>query len=331
LACWNADGVRGRKQELHHFLEQHGIDISLLTETHLRSGVVFRMANYVCHRTDRLTEGGGTAILVRRGIDHHAVPVQGLEHLEATAIEVVMGSKPVRILAVYLPPSRPPFATDFSACLSGGLTFLMAGDLYAKQEWNSRLVTRRGRLLRGYADKNSCLIYGPNTPTIIPYNPSATVITIDLVIPVHLTTCSALSSDHLPILIDTGCRSSFLNLPNLLDLRNIDWSKFQACLETGLSSNHGLPNEVAIGACVKGLSSAISKALADSTPKCRPRHDPRPSIPAHIQDEIRLKTRLRRQLQITRDTSLKAEVNRLQRSVTNQLNEWRNHQWSNTL
>jgi hypothetical protein len=50
-----------------------------------------------------------------------------------------------------------------------------------------------------------------------------------------------------------------------------------------------------------------------------------------MQDEIRLKNRLRRQWQITRDPALKAEVNRLQRSVTHQLNEWRNDQWSGTL
>ena len=50
-----------------------------------------------------------------------------------------------------------------------------------------------------------------------------------------------------------------------------------------------------------------------------------------IQDEIRLKNRLRRQWQITRDPTLRAEVNRLQRSVTRRLNEWRNDQWSATL
>jgi len=33
LACWNADGVRGRKLELEHFLSQHGVDICLLIET----------------------------------------------------------------------------------------------------------------------------------------------------------------------------------------------------------------------------------------------------------------------------------------------------------
>ena len=42
---------------------------------------------------------------------------------------------------------------------------------------------------------------------------------------------------------------------------------------------------------------------------------------AGIQDEIRLKNRLRRQWQITRETALKAEVNRLQKSETRKLNE----------
>jgi hypothetical protein len=100
--------------------------------------------------------------------------------------------------------------------------------------------------------------------------------------------------------------------------------------ETGIPSIPDLQDE-AIDACVKGLTTAIPKALADSTPKRRQGPDPRPSIPARILDEIRLKNRLRRQWQATRDPAIKAEVNRLQRSVTNQLNEWRNDQWSNTL
>jgi len=53
LACWNADGVRGRKLELEHFLNQHGVDVYLLSETFLNPGQAFRLAKYVCHRTDR--------------------------------------------------------------------------------------------------------------------------------------------------------------------------------------------------------------------------------------------------------------------------------------
>ena len=89
---------------------------------------------------------------------------------------------------------------------------------------------------------------------------------------------------------------------------------------------------MAIDTCVENFSGAVLKALAASNPKRRPRDDPRLSIPAGIQEEIlvRLKNRLRRQRQITRDPALKAEENRLQRSVSHRLNEWRYDQWSAT-
>ena len=44
-----------------------------------------------------------------------------------------------------------------------------------------------------------------------------------------------------------------------------------------------------------------------------------------------LKNRLRRRWQVTRDPAVKAEVNRLQRSLTRRLNDWRNDQWRATL
>jgi hypothetical protein len=94
--------------ELEHFLSLHSVDICLLSETFLKAGQAFRLANYVCHRTDRPTAGGGTDILVRHVIVHHSVPVQGLTHLEATAVQVTLAGRPVKIGA------------DLTAC-SGGV------------------------------------------------------------------------------------------------------------------------------------------------------------------------------------------------------------------
>jgi hypothetical protein len=88
---------------------------------------------------------------------------------------------------------------------------------------------------------------------------------------------------------------------------------------------------MAIDTCVENFSGAILKALAASTPKRRPRGNPRPPKPAGIQDEIRLKNQLRRRWQVTRDPALRTEVKRLQRSVTRRLNEWRNDLCSATL
>jgi len=92
-------------------------------------------------------------------------------------------------------------------------------------------------------------------------------------------------------------------------------------LEEVIPFDPELHNEMAIDTCVENFSGAVLKALATSTPKRRPRDDPRPPIPAGIQDEIRMKNQLRRPWQITRDPTLKAEVNRLQRPLSQRVEE----------
>jgi hypothetical protein len=127
---------------------------------------------------------------------YHTVPIKCLRHAEAT---VILASGLLRILAVYLSPSRPLIDLDLSACLGGGVPILMAGDLNAKHmDWNSRLITTRGRLRCNYAIENSCFIYGSDAPTTVPYNSSTTpgvldiMLTKKLVTAVYLTMCSAL-------------------------------------------------------------------------------------------------------------------------------------------
>jgi hypothetical protein len=71
----------------------------------------------------------------------------------------------------------------------------MAGDLNTKHtDWISRLITTRGALLRDYADRNVCLIHGPDSPTTVLYllNTKSDVLYIvvkDFVLPVYLTVC----------------------------------------------------------------------------------------------------------------------------------------------
>jgi len=113
LACWNADGVCGRKLEMEHFLGQHDVDIYLLNETFHNPGEAFRFANYVCHRTDRTTAGVGTAILVRRGIP-------GLTQVEATAIQLMLAGRPVKILTSYLSPSAHGSEWTWTLALAAG-------------------------------------------------------------------------------------------------------------------------------------------------------------------------------------------------------------------
>jgi hypothetical protein len=146
-----------------------------MNETHLESDRALGFAHYVCHRTDRPTVGGGTAILVRRGIDNYAVPVSGLQHRETTAMHLVLATRPMKLVAAYLSPTRPLIESDLTERLNGGFPVLIAGDRNAKHaDWNSRLITARGSLLRYYANRNFCLIDGPDSPTTAPYTQNAT-------------------------------------------------------------------------------------------------------------------------------------------------------------
>jgi len=95
----------------------------------------------------------------------------------------------------------------------------------------------------------------------------------DFPFPVYLTSCSALSSDHLPVLIDTTCRSSFQHPPYRPDFRLTDWANFQTHLEEQIPFDPELHNGMAIDTCVENFCGAVLKALAASTPKCRPRDD----------------------------------------------------------
>jgi len=95
--------------------------------------------------------------------------VPGFTQLEATIVQIMLAGTPVKVLAAYLSPSRPLIGTDMDACFGGGLPVLMAGDLNAKHvDWTSWPSTRRGKLLRDYADGNCCHIFGPDSPTTNP-------------------------------------------------------------------------------------------------------------------------------------------------------------------
>ena len=87
------------------------------------------------------------------------------------------------------------------------------------------------------------------------------MITKNLSFPVYLTSCSALSSDHFPVLIDTACRSSFPHPPDLLHFRRTDSANFQTHLEELISFDPELHNDMGIDTCVENFSGAVLKVL----------------------------------------------------------------------
>ena len=212
LACWNAAGVRGRKLELERFLNQQGVDICLLSETFLKPGKAFRLANYICHSTESLTARGGTTITDRRSILRYPVPVPGLTHLEANVIQVKIGKN-----TCGLPFAFPP--TDRSGpdrLFGGGCRACWPATSKPNMWIGTGAWTRDGGTHTWECRREIFSELWTGHTNHQPVNPSAipdvldTVITRKLPSPVYLTSWSALSSDHLPVLNDNVVAHPFI-------------------------------------------------------------------------------------------------------------------------
>jgi hypothetical protein len=246
--------------------------------------------------------GGGTAILVRRGIDHHAIPVPGLTHLKATAIQIALAGRPVKVLVVYVSPSRPLLKRDLSVCLSVRRAHRPTGGRLERQA--------RGLKLEVEHDKGETLAWLRRQKVVLdtwsgqshnhPLQPVCH--TRCLRHRLHQEPHDSCESDCLlgtqlrqpPSVDQHYVPSAFLTLQDRPDFELSDWTRFQDYLDDNIPFNPELRDKEAVDACVTTLSSAILSVLIVATHKSRLRFHSRPLLPAAIQDKIRLKNRLRR-------------------------------------
>ncbi|GJQ86966.1 hypothetical protein Trydic_g20271, partial [Trypoxylus dichotomus] len=115
IAFWNANGLSTKKTELEEFVQRHQLDAVLIGETHLRAGNRLTLPNFRVYRTDRENaRGGGTAILVKSTIEHHADLALDLTNIEATAVTVNLATGPVKLVAAYKAPNRQLLEDDLS-------------------------------------------------------------------------------------------------------------------------------------------------------------------------------------------------------------------------
>jgi hypothetical protein len=104
ILFWNARGIKTKKFELLNYLEANNIPIALISETHLQPSITFKCSNYITYRPDRITQrGGGTAILIRRDINHNEFPLPHLQRMEATAIHLTINKELVILVSAYSP------------------------------------------------------------------------------------------------------------------------------------------------------------------------------------------------------------------------------------
>jgi hypothetical protein len=108
--------VRDRKLEVGQSFSQQGADICLLNETYLKSCRTLRFTDCLAPDTDGPIMAAGTALLVRKGRGHHALPVSGMQHLEATSIHPVLAPDQLIPIGRWTTPCANT-APHYKACL----------------------------------------------------------------------------------------------------------------------------------------------------------------------------------------------------------------------
>jgi retron-type reverse transcriptase len=336
IAFFNANGLRGSRNELEIFADDHDLDLILVGETKLQAGVADpKIRGFVLYRSDRdRGPGGGTAIYVRNATPHYQITLPVLQSLEATAVRVETANGPLTIISCYHPPRILLRENDITEILDTGTSVIAAGDFNAKhQAWGSRVANRNGRILYELADAIDLLVEAPPEPTYYsPLGHRADTLDIALLKNVPLQTrlhvVNALDSDHLPVLMHIGDEANDENLNTQVQITN--WPLFAEILETDFGPIPRIESVEDLENAAGVFEEKITTAMTNST---RNRVEPRQKeiLPQWIIDLIRTKNRARRHAFRTGAAVDRTEANRLGNEVKYALIDHRNDRWERKL
>ncbi|GFU38885.1 probable RNA-directed DNA polymerase from transposon X-element [Trichonephila clavipes] len=319
-------------RELRNFLCDEDPDIIGIQETHLGPADSFKLPNYICHRSDRLSHrGGGTAIFVRNSLRHHVVSFN-TSTFENTTVRIELGNNThLTLSCIYKPPRNHINTSELDAILNASPKVMLFGDFNAHHPcWNPGRPNTHGNTLYNWASTHALEIMAPTAPTYYAARGTCSILDIAFaknLILEDINSVNDLSSDHNPVLIDLALNNS---LPkNLRTLKSTNWIKFQEIVFNSIPGNPIIDTnniDNAINNFTGMITSAISATTVTkviSTPHLR--------LPHRIRELIKIKNRFRKQWQLTRNPLLKREVNSLQRQIKTQISEHRNNSWHNLL
>ncbi|GBN80876.1 Nucleic-acid-binding protein from transposon X-element, partial [Araneus ventricosus] len=311
--------------EVRDFVSEQNFDVFLVQETFLPPGFTPLIANYQVYRNDRINNNnhthifGGTCIYIKSTIEHHCVPTPELVAMDATIVEIKIGSHPpIKIISAYARGGMTgwfPLA-DLQKLLNSGPNVIIAGNLNAAHiAWNSPRTSFYGRKLFNYLQGiNGIKVLAPNFPTHINLNTWDTVIDLAILKRIlfhsQIRVKNYLNSDHLPVILtlDTGIFPIYSP-----EQFSTNWENFRHILSFKPLPPCKITCDDDADNAVGCLSKILKEALAEaSTQKFK---DPPEKLPLDIRDKIHLRNYLRRQWQRTRDNEFRREFYRIKDEI----------------
>uniref|UniRef100_V5GNF3 Putative RNA-directed DNA polymerase from transposon X-element n=1 Tax=Anoplophora glabripennis TaxID=217634 RepID=V5GNF3_ANOGL len=337
IASWNVDGFRGRKIELKELLPRLDVDVMAIQETKVEDAHTVRIPGYLVYRRDRNRHGGGVALLVKRGIDHHMLQVPQLENMEAAAVSIrTRRYGDIAVVTCYQPPQLPLTDHDLRAVLETWPQTVAIGDFNAKSpEWHSTTTTTRGRVLLQFLQNHEDVAaYGPDGPTYYGAVGRPDVLDIALLraIPMDadLTTHYEGATNHAPILLTLGDERRG---EDTVAKRRTDWGLFRAEMQRICAPIPVIRDAADLEAAIASLETDIHTALEASTTETTERRiaNYAGELPLMLQDLIRERRAAKRRATRTAHPRDKQTLNQLNRRVKAALEEHYQDSWQRHL
>lgn len=308
-AFWNADGVTPKRNELEEFVNRYSLDLVTINETWLKASSKFKLANFTTYRADRLGDGGGTAILVKKNLKHYEeAKIEGMEHVEANCVVLQTSTGNVRIISAYARPGTRLPTKDLDILFKSTNTpTIVLGDLNSKHPaWNSRTWNKKGMTLLDYYWKEGLEVKSSPSPTfynkVRPQDPPDWLdVSVSKGFTVNIIdSVDDLSFDHLPVLckIPVNCNK----IPER-QLKSVNWEEFPTTLNTIMGPLPTINTTKELEAATVTLTQQIKEALTINT-KVHTKTVSNPlDLPKDLRELIKKRNKLRKIYQRSRSTA----------------------------
>jgi endonuclease/exonuclease/phosphatase family metal-dependent hydrolase len=332
IIAWNANGsVRAKTPELMALVKQLNIDVVLLTETHLLVSEQWTIPGYEIFRNDRQRphprRGGGTAILVPTSARAVQLETPDLPGMEATIVLLTTKTGPLKLVSAYGLPHKQLYPIVFYRLAPDStVPTIVAGDLNAKHPtWNSTKTNARGKVLLAYAESypGDLKVVGPVDPTHHHFLDGRPGDVLDIAMLYNVTTSydistvTALTSDHDPILLLLGDNLVHADPPLFFRYGQADWGRFRQHVHSRVCDMNilNLDSPVVIDTAVSRLSAIIRRAAHLSIPKGTRSVSSHLALPPALIECIAQKNKARGLWQAFRTTDLRVHYNKLARQL----------------
>ncbi|GFQ80723.1 RNA-directed DNA polymerase from mobile element jockey [Trichonephila clavata] len=271
--------------------------------------------------------------MIKRSLPYHQIIIHD-NSLETTAIKIVrQNDQPITIVYAYRPPRKPITALDLNKIFRNQGYVLVAGDINAKHKsWSTQTQQNRaGTIVRNFCDSTGYTLNAPSEPTY--FHGTTRNTTIDIAISKGMTVIDStsipeLTSDHNPVLFEVSLDN--YTSPALSTYSFPNWSKFQEILTNTLPGNPNITSTYDIENAINTFNTTFHNALSNcSTFKVIDK--PLNAIPSFIRDKIKNKNRLRKEWQDSRYPPYKIQLNKLQKEIKKDLNNFKNSKWNKIL